>query len=70
METRIHGVPRPAVAGGLAVLAGGILWGLGIEFERIWVAAYEGAEVGGGRPAWSARDPLNRRVAEAPEAGR
>jgi hypothetical protein len=41
METRIRRLPRPAVAGGLAVLAGGILWALGIEFERIWERAYE-----------------------------
>lgn len=49
METRIRGLPRPAVAGGLAVLAGGILWGLGLAFERIWEEAYDGPELGDGR---------------------
>ena len=41
MDTQTHRLPRSTLAGGLAVLLGSILWWLGIEFERIWQAAYE-----------------------------
>lgn len=36
----------PAIAGGLAVLAGVALWQLGIELERAWLRSYDGPLLG------------------------
>jgi hypothetical protein len=69
MDTRMRRLPRPAVAGGLAVLAGSVLWGLGIEFERIWEAAYERPEFGNEPSGGPGKHRPVGRFARAPGAG-
>jgi hypothetical protein len=41
LQTKTRELPLMAVAGGAAVLAGVVLWQLGIEFEREWIRSRE-----------------------------
>ena len=46
MQTRMQELPKPAVAGGLALLGGVAMWQLGVEFERAWLRSCEGPLLG------------------------
>jgi hypothetical protein len=45
MQTRMQELPKPAVAGGLALL-GVAAWQLGVEFERAWLRSCDGPLIG------------------------
>ena len=46
MQTRMQELPKPAVAGGLALLGGVAMWQLGVEFERAWLRSCDGPLLG------------------------
>ena len=46
MQTRMQELPKPAVAGGLALLGGVAVWQLGVELERVWLRSFEGPLLG------------------------
>jgi hypothetical protein len=46
MRTRMQQLPKPALAGGVALLGGVAVWQLGIELERAWLRSYEGPLLG------------------------
>jgi hypothetical protein len=46
MQTLMQELPKPAVAGGLALLGGVAVWQLGVEFERAWLRSYDGPLLG------------------------
>lgn len=72
MQTRMQELPKPAVAGGLALLGGVAAWQLGVEFERAWLRSYEGPLIGetpAGEEAGASLE-FERETARAPSGER
>lgn len=71
MQARIADLPAPAVAGGLALLGGLLLWQLGIEFERAWMRSYDGPLLGDSIPENHSHTPqLTQHAPASPSIGK